>query len=957
MSPKVRSIRVGLLRSLSVLCVFCAVLVLAASDANAQSVANIRGRVTDDTGGALPGVTIAVTSPAMLLPEIVGVTDTEGGYSFPDLPIGQYRLSYELPGFQRFVREQIELTAGFTATINVTLKLGAIEETVTVTGASPVVDIASTTPRSSLSAKVLTDVIPATRTLQDVAASTPGVMPARANLGGGTNTGGNYSSAYGISAQNTILVDGVNTRQGTGSSGTGPDLTSIEELQVVTIAGGADQALPGVALRMIVKSGGNTFSGRYEAQGQHHRFQSDNLPKELRAQGVNVGDTTLHNAEYTGDLGGRLIRDKLWFYTALRYQNSDRTTLGFVKDRGPDGIYGTADDVPGTRPATLDNQTVKITYQAARNYKIIGLYTRNGEKFPSGISTSRTTPFEATSAFYWNPNEQKVELLGMPSDRLVFNVFLGRHYYDADYLPQEAFANLPASFDNTTRFNTGVSLNNVRRPRESWQPEGSVSFFAGDHEVKAGFSLYRQYQGDVTLAGLHGSYRLIFDTVSGVAQQPFQIQTYNYPVNPRNNLNEGGFYVQDTWRVGGRTTLNLGLRVDTFDTWVPAQTKEEGQFSSAGSFPRIDTGTWRELAPRLGLAYDLAGDGKTVLKATFGLYNHTPSDAFPAAYNKNAPATTTYRWRDLNGNRDYDPGEVNLDTDGADFISISGSANNIINPELRNTTTREFTIGVERELMADFGARLSYYYLRTSDLYENVNVLRPYSVYTTALTRQDPGSDGVAGTPDDGGIVTVYDYPAALRGSRFVGNQRTNRSPEQDNSNQVIEVAVTRRATGRWGLIGSFSAQKNHQWLSGIPASPNDEYFNLDETWDWQGRLTSNYDLPWNLSLSGMYVIFNGVQGQRTVLFRGIPSASTVTLRMEPYGTQSGPVRPLLNLRVAKAIAGVGTSGQLRLSLEILNALNSAAPWSISWLSGPTFGQVNQTDQARILRGIVTYSF
>lgn len=939
---------------LRVVSVLFAVILLAGPHVSAQSRANgtIRGNVTDDTGGALPGVTITVTSPALLLPQVLGVTGADGGYSFPDLPIGQYRLTYELPGFQRLVREELQLTAGFTATVNVSLKLGAIEETITVTGASPVVDIASTTPTTNLTAKVLTEVIPATRTLQDIGATTPGIMPQRrANLGGGSATGGFYESAYGESSQNTILVDGVNTRQGAGSSGTGPDMTSMEELQVVTIAGGADQALPGVYLRMIVKSGGNTFSGRYEAQGQHHRFQSNNLSKELRAQGVSVGDAALHSAEFTGDLGGPLVRDKLWFYTALRYQDSDQTTLGFVRERGPDGVYGTADDVPMTRPATLDNETVKFTYQAARNYKLIGFYTRNGEKFPVNQSTSRFTPYEATSRFHWNPNEQKGELQGMPTNRFLFNVMVGRHYYDANYYPQEEFAHLPASFDNTTRFNTGPSLNNVRRPRESWQPEGSVSFFAGDHELKAGFSLYRQYQGDVTLAGLHGSYRLILN--NGV---PLQLQTYNYPVNPRNHLNEGGLYVQDTWRLARRITLNLGLRLDSFHTWIPEQTKEAGEFSPAGSFERIETGSWRELAPRLGVVYDLIGDGKTVLKSTFGLYNHTPSDAFPAAYNRNAPSSTTYRWRDLNNNGDYDPGEVNLDTNGSDFLSTSSAANNILNPDLRNPSTGEFTVSVERELMADFGARLSYYYRRRSDLYQNVNVLRPYGAYTTEIPRQDPGPDGLLGTGDDGGLVTVYDYPTALRGSRFVANQRTNRSPDQDDSTQVVEVSVTRRTTGRWGMLGSFSAQKNHQWLSGIPASPNDDYFNLDTTWDWQGKFTGHYDLPWNVGLSGTYVIYSGVTGQRTVLFGGIPSASTVTLRVEPYGTQRAPVRPLMNLRVAKDVSAVG-AGRFRLSLEILNALNSAGPWSMSWLSGPTFGNINQTEMARILRGSITYDF
>jgi hypothetical protein len=283
--------------------------------------------------------------------------------------------------------------------------------------------------------------------------------------------------------------------------------------------------------------------------------------------------------------------------------------------------------------------------------------------------------------------------------------------------------------------------------------------------------MHRQYQGDVTLNGLHGNYRLIFDNGA-----PYQITTFNYPVNPRNHLNESGIYVQDTWRIGNRLTLNLGARYDRFATWVPPQEKEAGQFSEAGSFAKVETGTWQRIVPRLGFAFDMRGDGKTVLKGTYGLYSHTPSDSFAAAYNRNTPVTTTYWWHDLNANRDYDAGEVNLNTNSGDFVSISGASNNILNPDLRNPRTMQATASVEHELMPNFGARFSYFYSRNQDEYETVNVLRPYDVYTVQIVRPDPGIDGVTGTSDDGGNVTVWDYPAQYRGSAFVGNMPHRRS-------------------------------------------------------------------------------------------------------------------------------------------------------------------------------------
>ena len=218
------------------------------------------------------------------------------------------------------------------------MRIGSVEESITVSGQSPVVDMTSATPRVSLPAAFITDVLPVTRNVQEYMATTPGVVPsARADLGGDLNSGGQFS-AYGLGSQATYLIDGVDTRQGAGGSqqqGIGPDFASMEELQVVPVAGAAEQALPGLLLNMVVKSGGNQFHGRYEVQGQDDSLQASNLTAELIAQGVNVGDTILNSFESSGDLGGRFIKDKLWFYGALRYQHAERTVLGFSLSREP----------------------------------------------------------------------------------------------------------------------------------------------------------------------------------------------------------------------------------------------------------------------------------------------------------------------------------------------------------------------------------------------------------------------------------------------------------------------------------------------------------------------------------------------------------------------------------------------------------------------------------------------
>ena len=521
---------------------------------------------------------------------------------------------------------------------------------------------------------------------------------------------------------------------------------------------------------------------------------------------------------------------------------------------------------------------------------------------------SRTIPFEATQYFTHDPHQFKVELQAMPTSRMLVNFTMGYHHYNAVYTAQEGFDQFPTTRDQTTLINEGPSLDQTLRPRQNIQPTGSISFFpeksfAGKHELKGGFNFYRQYTGNGNAEGRHGNYRLIFDTVGGVAHQPSQIITYNYPVTPRNRMHESGIYAQDQWRMTDRLTFNLGLRWDRFHTWVPEQTKEQGQFGSSGSYAALETGTWQAFAPRIGGAWTATADAKTVVKATWGRYSHTPADDFGEAYNLNGPVSTTYRWTDPNRNGDYDPGEVNLaTTNNPAFVNISSAANNLINPDLALVYSHQATISLDRELMSNLAVHVGYIYFRQLNNFPaaGINVLRPYGAWSVPIPRQDPGPDGTVGNADDGGIVTVYDYTPAYAGSQFVGNMRVNNADEFDPVRHGVEAVFTRRTTGKWGMLGSFSAQKVHAFINPNPQSPNDEYFNEDNTWDWQAKFTGSYELPWRMSLAATFQAYNGIKGQRTNIFRSIPTATQVTLRMEEYGATSGPIRPMLNMRLAK---------------------------------------------------------
>jgi len=294
--------------------VWFTILLSASAFGQAITSASIRGRVTDETGSSVPGTRITASSPALLIRETTAVTDINGEYRFAELPIGTYKITYQREGFQQLIRENVVLTAGFTATLDINLKVGSVSDNVTVEAESPLVDTTQTTTGTDLSAKVLTDVIPTTRNAVEYLSTTPGVVRAnRPDFGGGTSGGGQYA-AYGIQGQMNILLDGVNTTQSVINQGTGngPDFSSLEELQVVPFAGNAETPNPGVMLNMIVKSGGNQFPGRYEATGETKAVQADNLTRELRAlpnftvgQGINSYETV------NADLGAGHSREAL----------------------------------------------------------------------------------------------------------------------------------------------------------------------------------------------------------------------------------------------------------------------------------------------------------------------------------------------------------------------------------------------------------------------------------------------------------------------------------------------------------------------------------------------------------------------------------------------------------------------------------------------------------------------
>jgi Carboxypeptidase regulatory-like domain/TonB dependent receptor-like, beta-barrel len=936
-------------------------LVFGASVAWAQTGAlgTIHGTVSDASGAALPGVTVTITSTALQVGRATLVTEPDGTYRFGDLPVGTYKLSFELSGFKTLIRDEVRVPVGFVARIDVTLAVGGIEETVTVSGQSPVVDQTTTTTSVNLTQETL-ESVPVGRGFQFLFAMTPGVTTAGApDVGDSALASRSNVQSYGGSGTSTMNVEGINITSGESSAVYFTNF-SFEEVQIKTSGNDAEVSTPGISMVSVLKSGSNQFHGTYAAAYEGSGFESSNLTPQLMSQGITASAPLRYYYEGGADLGGRIVKDKLWFYVSTNRQQRVSNLLGFASGPGPDGKYLTGDEPLADYQNNLSDHAVKLSYQASQKNRLIGVW-HPMLKYQPQRNGGRFRPLESTLD-YRNPGGvYKGELQSTLSTRMVANLVAGWGGNHEDYSVARskygrAVPGNPSKTDIRTSLSTGAGTGSQLNLKDRWQLDGSVSFFpedllGGKHELKAGTTMYWHRIASGTQNNPAGNYILSYDNGA-----PNQIQILNAPNLAKNSQDIYGFYLKDTWRVTNNLTANLGVRYEYQHAFIPAQSKEAsaafpGLFPAA-QFSNTDIMTWNSVVPRAGIAWSL--DRKTVVKASYGRFNGgmlalgIGESGFSAPYNPIGSITDTFRWRDQNTNGDYDPGEVNLDVNGPDFVSVSGSSNNLLNPDLRQPMTNEATAGFERELVANLGFRALYVYKDYHDSVVTVNVLRPRSAYNIPITRRDPGPDGVLNTGDDAGKVTIYDYDAAYRGAAFVANQRQN-SPLTSRY-QSVEMTVTKRSSGRFFGMASFWATKNHRWISSFPAGdprgvPNDDSFPLDSSWTWASNVSGSYRLPWDINIGAYLQSKIGAQGQRTYIFAatdpdgGTPlrQLNNVTMRLEPYGTQLGPAVRILNLRATKAFSIRGGT-KLELNVEAFNVLNSSAPLQIVYASGPTFG-------------------
>jgi hypothetical protein len=732
----------------------------------------------------------------------------------------------------------------------------------------------------------------------------------------------------------------------------------VEEASFKTSGNNADVAYGGVYQQMIMKSGGNVFHGSGLGDYENKRWQSNNVSADLAAKGFKVTNPTTRYYDGNGDIGGFIVKNKLWFYGGLSKQEIDQLQIGYVKGPNAAGCWTCGDAPPGTVIRILKQQYSKFQWQASPATKVIGTFV-HAEKVTPYFGFSATTPQPTTRVQSQPTRTWKIGTQSTPSNKMFIDTAVGFCCYWTHYTPQPgtAVAGNPASQETTTSILTGPLGAIPGTVAERYQVRSSVNYVTASHSFKFGTELNWERQDSTNpKAYPSGSYTLFFNR--GV---PSEIRTYNLPVEPIDRLYGQAAYATDTWQ-RGRVTLAYGIRWEHFHNFYPDQNKEAGQFSPAQTIPGADVLRWKDVVPRIGANWDVRGDGKTSVKAFFGIFGDTMGADFSQTYNPNSLVTTRYRWsgpcvvtqytnvsfNSPNTSCDFLPGSVNFSTTGPDYISASGGPNTLPNPDLKQNKNYEVSTRLDRQLVANVAVGFGYVYHRHTNWYNGtVNVGRPYDVWNVPVVLTDPFN----GKP-----VTLYTYSSSYAGAAFNQNKVLNAPSDRPDYYHSFELTATKRYSKRWNMSSSFWMTKTHEWIRATPTSPNDDLFAINDTWAWEARADANYRLPADINASVNLRAASGQKGQRTQTFTDSRLLQgTVTLRMEEFGAEHAPVVPVTSFRLSKKFR-TAQRYAVDVNFSVFNLINSSAPVSISYLSG-TFGRVTDILAPRVARIGAQFSF
>jgi hypothetical protein len=942
--------------------------------------ASINGVVKDTSGAVLPGVTVEAASPALIEKVRTALTDASGQYHVENLRPGMYSLTFTLTGFSTVKREGIELAGSFTATVNAELKVGTVAETIVVVGETPVVDVVNAKQQQTVSGETL-EAIPTARLYHSVATLVPGV-----SVSGSQDVGGlagpvtvTFNMRGGPGNEGRLTLDGLSlgaSLNGTGVSYTVADVPNAQEIVFTTAGGLGELEVGGPAMNLVPRQGGNRFSGSFFGNWANDALQTSNYTDAIRAAGLNAPNLMQKIWDSDAAVGGPIRTDKLWFFASTRYQGNRKLVAGMFNNLNA-GNPDAWTYVPDTSSQARDDGTWKsfnarLTWQASPRNKF-SFYEDQQWLCTSCLSggTATTAP-EARGNNHGTPRVQQMTWSSPWTNKVLLEAGFGTNLIDG-YGTQPNLSNYNAIIPVTERCTGGCAANgNI--PGLQYRSIVAGAYVADSDVLSWRGSITRVTGGNSLKLGYYGQFvrnhfpnAVVNDTWTAYTFNngvPLQLTQLAGPALFNTHLKTHALYAQDQW-TRGKLTLSGAVRYDRSASFFPQEQVGPNPFILTPTvFPAQDGTSYNDITPRLGIAYDVFGNGKTSVKVNAGKYlaaadGSSITGALTNPLSRIATSVTR-TWSDANGNFKPDcdlsnPLTQDLRASGGDSCGQISNLN-FAKPVFSNTydpailhgwsiRPYDWNVGVQvqQELLPRVSVNVGYFrrwfgnFLATDNLSVKASDYTPFSVTAPVDPRLPSGGGNV--------ISGLYDVNPTLFGQTNNFITLSNNYGTQTSHWNSVEVNFTARVRQGLTFQGGTSTGRlttdNCAIVSQLPEATFtttgalNPYCHVQPPFLTQFKGLASYTIPRvDVQVSGTMQSIPGATLQANY---SVPTATAsqslgrplagnapfATLSLVTPGSVLGDRINQLDLRVGKVLH-FGRS-RMQLSLDVYNALNTSA--------------------------------
>jgi hypothetical protein len=826
----------------------------------------IAGTATDSGGAAVPGVVVIASSPALLTGTKTIKADSMGYYKFLDLPVGTYSVKFDMPGFKSEVATGIVVNSGTEITRNAALMVGSVGESVNVDASAVTIDTEHVIAQAVLTSEIL-DEVPNGRSPWASAAMVPSIVGQVFDVGGSSGMQASIMIVHGSQVSDQkFMIDGVNVTWpggGGGSTAQYYDQGMFSEINYQVGAVPADIPQSGVYMNMVTKDGGDQIHGNIFADGNSEGMQSNNVdpsigtllrknipnsvPYSIRSSpSINLGNPVTSTYDYNAQLGGPILRAKLWWFGSFRFWSTNNLVAASFN---PDGTQAINDGL-------IANEMAKFSYQLNQKNKITFMYYRNQKNRYHRRGSQNIIPNQAT----WLQNQPGytgiLKWTYTPSSRWAIDTGIGMMHIKTPYRYQTSVTPQDISVSDSALSTLSFAASyNALNPSQRLSGDSSVTTVRealhGTHSIKFGVQANHDYYG--YLYHINGD-------VTGVTSSgsPTNVIFYNTPIAQQTSYeNVEAFHIQDAYTVFRRLTINAGLRYEHFVGHIPAQTSPVGTYTALFNLPRSfaainDVPNWNAVDPRFGLSWDVLGRGATVVKASISKYAQGVGMSVPAAVNPLALSSNTCSWtNDINGDGMPEPNEFLVNGAPTGCTGFAGGSVTTIDPKIKRPSSWEESVGVQQQLPKGFMLGVAGWHRHTVNQIGRASTQLGLNNYT-AVTLQNPVSGGKLINPVTNAPITFYVANSAPVQAYLLINSKI-----LDTEYRGLDVDIHRNFANHFTALGGFTWSRYRGSTTGDINSSLDDLNNPNYNMNRIGELPLA-DTPFQLKLSGVYKLPKG---------------------------------------------------------------------------------------------------